>query len=49
MGAEEGMTDMQFKSYLGLLVMNLEHALKISPDNEEIIALIERLKLDLQG
>ena len=44
-----GMTDMQWKSYLRGLIEDIEQALEISPDNPQLIKLLDRLKQDLQG
>lgn len=44
-----GMTDMQFKAFLRELIKNLEKALEISPDNKEIIDMIERHKETLRS
>ena len=43
------MTDMQWKSYLRGLIEDIEQALEINPDNQQLIKLVERLKQDLQG
>ena len=44
-----GMTDMQFKAYIRELIRDLERALKISPENEELKATIKSLKETLQS
>ena len=44
-----GMTDMQFKAYLRGLVADLERALKESPDNKELLQMLDRLRKDLEG
>jgi len=44
-----GMTDNQFKAYIRKLIIQVERALKASPDNEDIKKLLESLQADLEG
>ena len=44
-----GMTDKQFDAFIRELVANLEKAFEKSPDNEDLKAMIERLKDNLRG
>lgn len=52
MASEEGMTDLQFKSWLRGLVEDLEEVLEMETLEErhaKLDKMITRLKLDLQG
>jgi hypothetical protein len=44
-----GMTDSQFKAFIREIISGLEKALEISPENEEIIAMLKRFKETLQS
>ena len=44
-----GMTDKQFNSHLRALIDEIKNALKISPDNEVLLKMLERLQKDLEG
>ena len=43
------MTDMQFKAYLRGLIEDIEQALQITPENPQLIKLLDRLRKDLEG
>ena len=44
-----GMTDLQFKAFLKEIVSDLEKALLISPDNEEIKEMLKKHRETLQS
>jgi hypothetical protein len=44
-----GMTDPQWKSYLRALIAELKRALKVTPDNDVLKEMIERLEQDLEA
>ena len=44
-----GMTDKQFNSHLRGLISDVKRALDISPDNEVLKELLDRLQADLEN
>lgn len=50
--SEEGMTDLQFKSYLTLIVSNLERVKKLGVSNEaeeELDSMIQRFEVTINS
>ena len=43
-----GMTDLQFKAHIRGLIHRINKALEITPENEELIALLAELKATLE-
>jgi len=42
------MTDRQFDSYQALFLMNLEEALKLTPNNEKLKEIIKQIESELK-